>query len=80
VAIAYMDDTTWIARLAKDMENILERAKWFYAANDSQINGSKSVLITINSGNKKPNSVHIGIDQQKVMESDRNSFTRFLGI
>src|SRR5581483_6429166 len=59
-------------RSAKDMENILKRAKWFYAANDSQINDSKSVLITINSRNKKPNSVHIGIDQ--------NSFTRFLGI
>jgi hypothetical protein len=79
-AIAYMDDTTWIARSAKDIENILERAKWFYAANDSQINGSKSVLITINSHSKEPNSVHIGIDQQEVIESDRSSFTRFLGI
>ena len=77
-AIAYMDDITWIARSAEDMENILERAKWFYAANDSQINGNKSVLITINSQNKEPNSVHIEIDQQEVIENDQNSFTRFL--
>ena len=45
-AVAYMDDTTWIARSKENMQKILEEAKIFYKANDSQFNGSKSVLIT----------------------------------
>jgi hypothetical protein len=43
-----MDDTTWIARSKEDMDSILEEARAFYEANDSQVNGSKSILITIN--------------------------------
>jgi len=70
-ALAYMDDTTWIARSKQDMDHILERAKWFYAANDSQINGNKSILITINSKNKMPNKVRIGVNQEEVVELDR---------
>jgi len=79
-AIAYMDDTTWIARSQTDMNHILERAKWFYAANDSQINGSKSVLITINSQNKQPNKIYLGVKQEEVKELDRKCHSRFLGI
>src|SRR5581483_8524839 len=79
-AIAYMDDTIWIARSQKDMNHILERAKGFYAANDSQINGDKSILITINSPSKEPNRVYIGVNQEEVRELDRKSHTRFLGI
>jgi Reverse transcriptase (RNA-dependent DNA polymerase) len=79
-AIVYMDDTTWIAKSKQDMNLILERAKWFYAANDSQINSRKSVLITINSKNNEPNKINMGINQEEVIELNRKQHSRFLGI
>jgi hypothetical protein len=51
-AIAYMDDTNWIARSKENMQLILDDAREFYRANDSQINSFKSVLIVINSQDK----------------------------
>src|SRR6185369_8322659 len=79
-AIAYMDDTTWIAKSKKDMESILAEAKKFYIANDSQINGEKSVLITINNPEKGPGRVQVGITHNTVTELEKNEHTRFLGI
>jgi ribonuclease HI len=79
-AIAYMDDTTWIARSKKDMESILIEAKKFYTANDSQINGEKSVLITINNPEKGPGRVQVGTTHNTVTELGKNEHTRFLGI
>ena len=43
----------------QDMEAILEDAREFYKANDSQINGPKSVLITINNSSTDPGKVHV---------------------
>ena len=79
-AIAYMDDTTWIARSKKDMDSILDEARIFYKANDSQVNGEKSVLITINNKNSKPANVQVGPNNETVVELDRSSHSRFLGI
>jgi hypothetical protein len=79
-AIAYMDDTTWIARSKRDMDNILEEARIFYKANDSQINGEKSILITINNKHYNPATVKVGPKKETVKELNRNSHTRFLGI
>ena len=79
-AVAFMDDTTWIARSKEDMENILEDARFFYKANDSQINTQKSILITINNKSADPGIVHAGTTQEPVIEIDRSKHTRFLGI
>jgi ribonuclease HI len=79
-AIAYMDDTTWIARSKKDMDNILDEARIFYKANDSQVNGEKSVLITINNKNPDPAAVKVGPNEETVVELDRSSHSRFLGV
>ena len=79
-AIAYMDDTTWIAKSKKDMDNILEKARIFYKANDSKVNGEKSVLITINNPDPNPAQVKVGSNRETVVEIDRNIHTRFLGI
>ena len=79
-AIAYMDDTTWIARSKKDMDNILEEARRFYEANDSQVNGAKSVLITINNPSLVPATVQIGTKKEQVLELNRKEHARFLGI
>src|SRR5438876_10359218 len=46
-ATAFMDDTTWIASSKSNMQRILDEAAIFYKANDSQVNGKKSVLIVI---------------------------------
>jgi ribonuclease HI len=79
-AIAYMDDTTWIARSKKDMDGILDEARIFYKANDSQVNGEKSILITINNKNLEPATVEVGPNREKVVELDRSSHARFLGV
>ena len=79
-AIAFMDDTTWVASSRDDMERILSDAREFYKANDSQINSSKSVLITINGDNQQPQSVHAGTNEEEVKPTENNTFARFLGI
>ena len=78
--IAYMDDTTWIAKSKKDMDHILDEARVFYKANDSQVNGEKSVLITINNPNHNPAKVVVGPKKETVTELDRNLHARFLGV
>ena len=79
-AIAYMDDTTWIARSKRDMDLILEEARVFYKANDSQINGEKSVLITINNSSSNPAEVTVGPKREIVTELDHSLHTKFLGV
>jgi hypothetical protein len=75
-----MDDTTWIARSKEDMDSILEEARAFYEANDSQVNGSKSILITINNPSPIPATVNIGTKKEQVIELSRKEHARFLGI
>ena len=75
-----MDDTTWIARSKKDMDGILKEASSFYKANNSQVNGEKSVLITINNADPNPASVKVGPNKNPVQKSDRNSHSRFLRV
>ena len=79
-ALAFMDDTTWIARSKSNLQKILDEASDFYKANDSQINSSKSVLITINKKGKNQDSVRAGINKEEVKELEDHNFTRFLGI
>jgi hypothetical protein len=81
-AIAYMDDTTWIASSKQEMQEILDEAREFYKANDSQINSLKSVLIVINSSETKEeeNFIHAGLDKGKVKRIKPEEYTRFLGI
>ena len=60
-----MDNTTWVASSKSNMQKILDEAAIFYKANDSQINGKKSILIVIN-GPKKDleNEVFIGPNRE----------------
>ena len=79
-AIAFMDDTTWIARSKTDMEKILKDSRSFYIANDLEINEEKSILITINNPLKEPGQILMGKDQKIVTELDRGEHKRFLGV
>src|SRR6266480_1385303 len=80
-ATAFMDDTIWIASSKSNMQRILDESAIFYKANDSQVNGKKSVLIAINSPKKDPNKVvYIGSSREPLKKLDENDFTRYLGI
>jgi hypothetical protein len=81
-AITYMDDTTWIASSKQNLQEILNEAREFYQANDSQINSTKSVLLNINSAEKQEqeNFVLAGLDREKVQRMKAGETTRFLGI
>src|SRR5438552_13244028 len=80
-ATAFMDDTTWIASSKSNMQRILDEAAIFYKANDSQVNGKKSVLIAINSLKKDPYKVvYIGPNREPLKKLNENDFTRYLGI
>jgi hypothetical protein len=76
-----MDDTNWIARSKENMQLILDDAREFYRANDSQINSSKSVLIVINSQDKSiKQEVQAGLNKEVVHRLGKKDFTRFLGV
>jgi hypothetical protein len=81
-AIAYMDDTTWIASSKQNLQEILDEAKEFYQANDSQINSMKSVLLNINSTEEREqeNFVYAGTNREKVQRIKSGETTRFLGV
>src|SRR5438552_9501514 len=63
------------------MQRILDEAAIFYKANDSQVNGKKSVLIAINSPKEDPNKiVYIESNREPLKKLDENNFTRYLNI
>jgi ribonuclease HI/endonuclease/exonuclease/phosphatase family metal-dependent hydrolase len=78
--IAFMDDTTWISRSKENLQKILDEARDFYRANDSQINSNKSILIVINGKEKESKSVQAGLNKELVTVLDNKETTRFLGI
>ena len=80
-ATAFMDDTTWIASSAENMQQILNEAAIFYKANDSQINSKKSVLLAINaSKDDQDKEVLIGPNKEPLKKLSKEEFTRYLGI
>ena len=78
--IAFMDDTTWMAKSKENLQNILDEAREFYKANDSQINNDKLVLIVINGEKGKPKLVQAGFNKELVIALDNKETARFLGI
>ena len=78
-AIAYADNTTWLASSRKQLEELLAIAEEFYALNDIQINTQKSKLLVINP-KVKIEEIYISFGAIRIKAEKDNTITRFLGI
>ena len=82
-AIAYADDTVWLAKSKSEMEKIISIAEEFFKINDIKINGKKSELIVINrrrNTNAPEEDAQIAIAGVAVKAKRKTEATRYLGI
>src|SRR5438552_3362912 len=79
-AVVFIDHTTWIVNSRENLQRILNEAREFYIANDSQINSNKSVLLVINKKKDELTTVQAGLNREMVTMLNNGEFARFLGI
>ena len=79
-ALAYMDDTLWIAKFRDDLNNIINIAESFYRLNHIKVNWDKSVLLINNSRQNQPLICDINGNLTKIDPLSLNDSTRYLGL
>jgi len=79
--IAFMDDTTWLGKGKRELEEQLNIADSFNRFNGIKVNPSKSKLIIINN-KETPENTHIkyGLNETLIYPEKRDESTRFLGV
>ena len=75
-----MNNTTWIVKSRKNLQNILDEAREFYKANDLQINNNKLILIVINGKKGKSKLVQAGLNKESVIALNNKKTAKFLKI
>jgi len=82
--LAYADDTTWIAKSKKELQDIINISNEFYEINDIEINSKKSELIAINVNKKCKGedqlAIIVGKSQNKVYAKKETDLARHLGV
>ena len=79
--IAFMDDTTWIGRGKKELEEQLSIADKFNRFNGIKVNPNKSKLIVINNKETSENThIKYGLNESLIYPEKKDEPTRFLGV
>jgi hypothetical protein len=78
-ALAYMDDTLWMADSRTDLQNIMALADSFFTLNSIQVNWDKSVLLT---NTRDTSAVNFTFNDKDVWLSplSHKDSTRYLGV
>ena len=81
-ALAFFDDTSWLAHSRASMTRTIDLSNEFFVLNDININGAKSELIVVN-GNPTDNpldGITMGSDNATVLPSPNHRPVRYLGV
>ena len=81
-ALAFYDDTSWLARSRAAMAKTIDISNEFFVLNDININGAKSELIIINgdAADNPSDGIIMGTDNATVLPSPNHKPVRYLGV
>jgi len=81
-ALAYADDTQWIAPSQAQAQRIVDISNEFFELNDIMINGSKTEILTINPEipNYEDRHIFMGRDRTKILPLKKTEPMRILGV
>ena len=80
-ALAFADDTAWIANSKSNMDNIIAITNQFFLLNDIEINGAKLELLVTHSKLPRPDqTIIMGKDNTLIHSVDATDTIRYLGV
>src|SRR6266496_4716540 len=81
-ALAFFDDTSWLAHSKASLTRIIVISNEFFILNDIKINGDKSELIVINgdAADSPSEGIIMGSDNATVLPSPNHKPVRYLGV
>src|SRR5436190_13429606 len=75
-ALAFFDNTSWIACSRTFLQNTINISDEFFHLNDIDINGDKSEVIAVNADHQQPdNGIIMGKNQTNVKPTANNQLT-----